>query len=58
MYSLTKEQKIANWKEQINNIDNKIVNLERLKKSLEAKVSKSSKSLTGMAAFDRAINSI
>lgn len=58
MYKLTNDQKIANWKEQIDNIDKKVSNLMELKKNLEAKVSKLSKSSTGMDAFDKAINAL
>jgi hypothetical protein len=58
LYSLTKEQKIANWKEQIRLIDRKVANLEKLKSDLENKISRTLESKTGMAAFDRAINSI
>jgi hypothetical protein len=58
LYSLTPEQKIANWKEQIRLIDQKVANLEKLKSDLEKKISRTSSSQTGIAAFDRAINSI
>jgi hypothetical protein len=58
LYSLTKEQKIANWKEQIRLIDQKMANLAKLKSDLEKKISRTSTSQTGIAAFDQAINSI
>lgn len=58
MYKLTNDQKIANWKEQIDNIDKKVFNLMELKKNLETKVSKLSKSSTGINAFDKAINAL
>lgn len=58
LYSLTKEQKIANWEHQIKLIDRKVANLEKLKSDLEKKISKTSTNSTGHAAFDRAINSI
>jgi len=57
-YRLTKEQKIANWEHQIKQIDRKVANLLELKRALENKISKTSESSTGVAAFDRAINSI
>jgi hypothetical protein len=58
LYSLTKDQKIANWKEQIRLIDRKMANLAKLKSDLEKKISRTSTSQTGIAAFDQAINSI
>jgi len=58
LYYLTKEQKIANWEYQIKMIDRKMANLEKLKSDLEKKISKTSTSSTGIAAFDRAIDSI
>jgi prefoldin subunit 5 len=58
LYSLTPEQKIANWEEQIRLIDRKVANLEKLKSDLEKKISRTSSRKTGLAAFDRAINSI